>query len=209
MFSILLYYSHFLTWVLLLASLWSRKGQHMDIHQSTLVLLCHRVTGNVLRITTFALSQWFQSDVGVQSWIPSFIYSLRWVWMTCSQVLCFQKSIQWHDLSFSFWRNSIGVWHAFPIWAKAHIWMNTYFPLLPKPPRHFYSEYQKKRNVLCSLHTFQLVVCARTASPTFNCHQHKCQILYYKQWVTSVLMTKKMLYGADSNLAQHLDHLLF
>lgn len=49
MFSILLYYSHFLTLVLL-ASLWSREEQLKDIHQSTLVLLCLRVTGNVLRI---------------------------------------------------------------------------------------------------------------------------------------------------------------
>lgn len=87
MLSILLYYSHFLTLVLL-ASLWSRKWQLKDFHQSTLVLLCLRISGNVLRITTFALSQWFQSDTGVGSWIPGFIQSGEF---KCSQVLHFRN----------------------------------------------------------------------------------------------------------------------
>jgi len=32
-----------------------------------------------------------------------------------------------------------------------------------------------------STHSIKPAVFARTASPTFNCHQHKCQMLYYKK----------------------------
>lgn len=147
MLSILLYYSHFLTLVFL-ASLWSRKWQLKDFHQSTLVLLCLRISGNVLRITTFALSQWFQSDTGVGSWIPGFIQSGEFKWDVHKCCISEIHTMDWFELF------TLEEFHrcmtCLSTWAKAHIWMNTYFPLLPKPPRH--SEYQKKKYSLLTTH---------------------------------------------------------
>lgn len=109
-FSILLYYSYFSHSGILTSLSLDQKITTNGHSQEHFVLLCHRVTRNILRMIILAVSQWFQSDIDAEGLIPSFIYLVRWVQMTWSQVLCFQKSytIAWVKL-FLFRRNSIGV----------------------------------------------------------------------------------------------------
>lgn len=183
-------------------------------HQTSWVLLCFRKTGNVLRITTFALSSGSSQTRRFKArFVALSIQSSEFKWHVHK---CYTFRNPYNGMTWAFHCGGIPQVCDVPFQPEPRAHMDEHlFPTPSKATQAFLlwtpkkTTQKTKRSIFCSLYTFKLLVCARTASPTSNCHQHKCQILYYKQWVTSGLMTKKMLYGADSKLAQHLDHLLF
>lgn len=84
-----------------------------------------------------------------------------------------------------------------------------FYPISHSPQSYFSFVLGILKGICSDHYTLSLALFARTASPVSNCQQHKCQILYYKQWVMSVIIKKTMFHGADSKLTQHTDRLLF